>query len=287
MRTEQEMFDLILGVAEADERVRAVYMNGSRANPNVTKDKYQDYDIVFVVTETASFLADKGWISVFGDIVMVQEPDELDIDIYGIEHDFSRSYVWLMLFKDGTRIDLGIMIEEKMLEDFNDDGLTVILLDKDNLLPQIPLSNDRNYWAVPPTKPQYDGCCNEFWWCLNNVGKGIARDELPYVMEMYNHYIRDMLNKMLVWYIGIQTDFSVSAGKMGKYFKKYLPAELCYAYTRTYSDGNYENIWAAVFTACGLFRTAASEVGRHFNYTYNQSDDENMTEYLKSIKAET
>ncbi|WP_431602538.1 aminoglycoside 6-adenylyltransferase [Ruminiclostridium papyrosolvens] len=37
MRTEQEMFDLILDVAKADERIRAVYMNGSRANPNNKK----------------------------------------------------------------------------------------------------------------------------------------------------------------------------------------------------------------------------------------------------------
>jgi hypothetical protein len=51
------MFNLILYVAKADERIRAVYMNGSRANPNVEKDKHQDYDIVYVVTETESILA--------------------------------------------------------------------------------------------------------------------------------------------------------------------------------------------------------------------------------------
>ncbi len=33
MRTEKEMFDLILSVPNRDGRIRAVYMNGSRANP--------------------------------------------------------------------------------------------------------------------------------------------------------------------------------------------------------------------------------------------------------------
>ena len=33
MRSEKEMFELILRVVKADERIRAVYMNGSRANP--------------------------------------------------------------------------------------------------------------------------------------------------------------------------------------------------------------------------------------------------------------
>ena len=57
MRTEKEMFELILGVAKRDERVRAVYMNGSRANPNVKKDLFQDYDIVYAVMETAFLFA--------------------------------------------------------------------------------------------------------------------------------------------------------------------------------------------------------------------------------------
>ena len=43
MRTEQEMIDLILSVAKADERIRAVSMEGSRANPAVPKDQYQAY----------------------------------------------------------------------------------------------------------------------------------------------------------------------------------------------------------------------------------------------------
>jgi aminoglycoside 6-adenylyltransferase len=45
MRTEQEMFDLILNIAKKDERIRAVFMNGSRTNPNAVKDIFQDYDI--------------------------------------------------------------------------------------------------------------------------------------------------------------------------------------------------------------------------------------------------
>ena len=34
MRSEEEMMNLILQVAKDDERVRAVYLNGSRTNPN-------------------------------------------------------------------------------------------------------------------------------------------------------------------------------------------------------------------------------------------------------------
>ena len=55
MRTEQEMLDLILGVAKADERIHAVLLVGSRANPNMPRDKYQDYGITYFVKDAAPF----------------------------------------------------------------------------------------------------------------------------------------------------------------------------------------------------------------------------------------
>ena len=58
MRNEKEMYDLILGIAQNDERIRAVIMNGSRANPNAPADIFQDYDIVYIVTDIASFKAE-------------------------------------------------------------------------------------------------------------------------------------------------------------------------------------------------------------------------------------
>lgn len=73
-------------------------MNGSRTKPNAKKDIYQDYDIVYVVTETESFLNNKDWISIFGEIAIVQEPDLVDI-AFNIQYDFSRSYAWLMLLR--------------------------------------------------------------------------------------------------------------------------------------------------------------------------------------------
>ena len=56
MRSEIEMMELILRVAREDERIRAVYLNGSRTNPNADKDIFQVYDVVYVVKETESFI---------------------------------------------------------------------------------------------------------------------------------------------------------------------------------------------------------------------------------------
>jgi aminoglycoside 6-adenylyltransferase len=166
---------------------------------------------------------------------------------------------------------------------YTDDKLTVPLLDKDNCLPQIPPPSDEDYHVKKPTEAQYKGCCNEFWWCLNNVAKGLARDQLAYTMWMYNVIVRDMLVQMIDWYIGINSDFSVSVGMHGKYYRKYLPPKLYEMYVKTYSDSDYENLWTSVFTACELFRTIAPPVARYFGYSYNQDEDINMTGYLEKV----
>jgi aminoglycoside 6-adenylyltransferase len=62
MRSEQEMMDLIINVAKEDERIRAVLMVGSRANPSVPKDKYQDYDIIYFVKDVTPFYNNTEWI---------------------------------------------------------------------------------------------------------------------------------------------------------------------------------------------------------------------------------
>ncbi len=46
MRAEEEILDLILATARQDECIRAVILNGSRANPNARRDCFQDFDIL-------------------------------------------------------------------------------------------------------------------------------------------------------------------------------------------------------------------------------------------------
>lgn len=284
MRDEKIMFELIMSAAKNDERVRAVYMNGSRTNPNVEKDIYQDFDVVFVVDKIAPFINDKSWLEQFGEIAILQEPDLNDSKIDFVdEYADCRRYAWLMLFRDGNRIDLTAIEKEAAIDYFLSDKLTVLLLDKDKFLPEIPPPSDIDYHVKKPFQGEFSVSCNEFWWCLNNVAKGIRRDELPYAMEMFNCYVRPMLKKMLEWYIGTLTDFSVSAGKMGKFYRKFLPPEIYSQYAKTYSDSDYRNFWRAVFTACDLFHTVALAVADYCSFEYQQSEEDGTLAYLKEM----
>ncbi|MEI3605077.1 aminoglycoside 6-adenylyltransferase [Pseudogracilibacillus sp. SE30717A] len=283
MRNEKEMMDLIINFAKGNEHVRAVYMNGSRTNPNAPKDIFQDYDIVYVVTETASFISDKSWINQFGNLLMMQEPDRNDLGLQ-MDVDFQRSYSFLMLFKDGNRIDLRMLTKETMLNEYEKDSLTIPLLDKDSILPKIPPPSDRNYHLKKPTEEEFTSFTNEFWWCLQNVAKGIWRDELPYAQWMSERPIRNALNQVFSWWIGIKQNFNVSTGKSGKYFKKYLPEDYWQMYKKTYSEANDQSMWNSLFIACDLFRILAQDIAEHFSFYYPTEDDQNMTKYLKQIR---
>lgn len=283
MRTEKEMFDLILGIAKNDKRIRAVYMNGSRTNPNAKKDMFQDYDIVYVVEETGSFLEDKGWINLFGDLIIKQEPDMLD-KILGKDMDFNKSYTYLMQFTDGNRIDLHIETKEAMLESYLEDKLTMPLLDKDNCLPKIPNPTDEDYWVKKPTFEEFVCCCNEFWWVAPYSAKGLWRKEIVFAMEMMNGYSRKELRKLLSWYAGIRTDFSLSVGKLGKYLDKYLPSDIWGNFLNTYKTGDYESTWDALITMCELFNEVANLVGKVLGYEYNCDEAIKSFEYIKHIR---
>src|SRR5699024_8729610 len=172
----------------------------------------------------AKFLQDKKWLQVFGDILIMQEPDKVDRAM-GQGSGDPRCYTYLMLFTDGNRIDLRLETETFMLEHYGQDSLTRPLLENDSCLPKIAHASDDIYHVKKPSQAHFTGICNEYWWCLQNVAKGIWRDELPFAMASFNRHVRDALDQMVAWWIGSKYDYQISVGKMGKYFKTYLPDE--------------------------------------------------------------
>jgi Streptomycin adenylyltransferase. len=281
------MMDLILDIAKNNDRVRAVYINGSRANPNVAEDEYRDYDVVFVVTETKWFMENPDWINAFGEIAIVQDPNLNNIAFGSEMHDVTKWYNWLILLKNNQRIDLTIDTVETTLENYGGDSLTLPLLDKDNILRPLPPPTDQHadYYVTKPNEVMYISACNNFWWCLNNVGKGIMREQLPYVMWMYNVVVRDEFNKMIDWYIGTLYDYKVNVGMAGKYYKKYLPENLYTMLAATYSDSDYENVWKSIFTMCDLFHITAMAVAEYCGFEYKQSEEYGIRNYLNSLHS--
>lgn len=284
MRTEKEMYDLILNVAGEDDRIKAVFLNGSRTNPNVPKDIFQDYDIVYVVTQTRPFYENENWIDVFGERLYMQMPEKMD-KMRGREYNWDEVFGFLIQFADGIRMDLRLMSMEFAKKEILKDKLCKILLDKEKILPVIPESTEEDYFVRKPDENNFLCECNNFWWCTNNVAKGLWRKEVPYVQDMLSFVIRPHLINMLSWKIGEETKYSCSIGKSGKYMYRYLKEETWQQFLTTYADGNVEHIWAAVRVMCRLFDETAREVAGRLGFCYNQEEAENAWNYLRRVRG--
>ncbi len=279
MRSEQEMFDLILETARQDDRIRAVMMNGSRANPSAPHDFFQDFDIVYYVSDVAPFKRNLEWIKRFGELMIIQLPDDMeDPPPLGGHH-----FTYLMQFSDGNRIDLSIFPIDHLAE-VEDDSQTILLLDKDGLFPALDPPSDRDYLPTPPTAKAYFDCTNEFWWVSPYAAKGLWRQEFTYARQMLDEYVREQLMKMLAWYVGIKTGFACSPGKYGKYLQRYLEPELWTMLLKTYADGSYESSWNALFAMGDLFRIVALRVAEHYGFEYPHGDDQRVTAHLHHVQ---
>lgn len=280
MRSETDMYHLFMKIADADDRILAVYMNGSRTNVNAPKDIFQDYDIVFVVSETQSFIEDKDWIHRFGRILYMQYPDEHP----NYPNDKENIYGWLMQFDDGVRIDLHVESTSHVIEHIRNDKLCRILLDKGNILPSIPEATDADYHVRKPTEAQFRACANEFWWCTNNLAKGLWRKEMPYVQDMANTVVRKQLEQMLSWKVGIKTRFTVSVGKSAKYLYRWLEKNEYQKYLDTYFGGNVDDAWDAVLSMCEMFDQTAKETACVFGYGYDAEEGIAAFTFLKHVR---
>lgn len=280
MRSETEIMELLLYTAREDERIRAVILNGSRTDPNAPEDIFRDYDVVYVVNDTAPFISDKGWIDRFGDILFMQYPDENPF----YPSDTENSYGMLMQFTDGVRIDLTVQTVSFARENILKDSLCRILLDKDGCLPEVPSSSDMSHRVKKPTEKEFMSTCNEFWWCLGNVAKGLWRDGPTYALDMLNFVVRKQLERMLSWKVGMITGYSVSVGKSAKYMHRWLPRDEWEKYLSTYCAADIGEIWQAVETMCGLFMSVSHEVAADHGFNVNETEAENCMKYLAAVR---
>ena len=278
MRSAAEIQTLLIDFAKKDERVRAVLLNGSRANHRIPPDPYQDFDVVYIVNQLQTFTSDHSWVEVFGERIIIQLPDEMS---FGEKDEFGFAY--LMLFKDGNRIDLTLFPADKVKKDHWPDSLTVSLLDKDGLFQNLPNPDDRDYLIKKPTEKEFQDVCNEFWWVSTYVAKGLLRREITYAKEMVDTVVRPMFMKIIEWYIGIKTEFSVAFGKSGRFMKEYLSPEEYNSILSTYADHLIENNWRSLFAMTEIFSEVAKIVAEELKFSYNSIEDENVRAYFSKL----
>jgi len=284
MHKQEQIKNKILNLAKTDDRIRAVLLNGSRANSKVNPDKYQDYDLVFIVNNFDTFLKDRSWINILGNPILKQLPDEMEL---GKEENENKvSFIFLMIFEGGTRIDLTLFPNAKFETHFKIDSLTIAWLDKDNLFKNISKSSDKDYLITKPNQQEFSEVCNEFWWTILNVAKGLKRGEIIYAKEILENNVRPMLWQLIEWNIGSKHNFKISVGKSGKFANKFMAKSLYENILKTYTNSNIENNWDALFLMTKIFHKEQKRLAKNLNFHINTNEAKNSKEYLKQIRKE-
>ncbi len=279
LRSEQEMMNILVDFAMNDDRIRLVTLEGSRTNKNIPSDTFQDYDISYFVTDMVSFKESDQWLHIFGNRLMMQKPEDMEL----FPSELGNWFSYIILFEDGNKLDL-TLIPMNEVEDYfkNSDGLVEVVLDKDALIQNEVIANDCQYWIKKPTAREFDDCCNEFWMGSTYVVKGLARKEILFAIDYLHEIARPNLLRMMAWLIGSEQGYTFSVGKNYKFIKRYLPKEDWETLLSTYSGSGYQEMWQSLFTCYELFRKYAKAVASSFEYKYPDYD-EAITRYAVHI----
>lgn len=277
MRTKTEMLELFKKQTKEDNRIRLSVLEGSLTNVNIPKDKYQDYDVTFFVTERDSFLVSESWLAIFGKVIFMQKPEDMKL----FPPEFPKMYSYLMYLEDGIKIDLSLVLVEDLpwyLEE--SDGLVEVLVDKDKLLSDLAPASDKNYWLKKPNQAEFNDCLNEFWHVSAYVAKGLARGELLFAMDHLHNNIRQELLRMMSWYIGYEQGYDRSLGKNYKFIQNYLSEENWQDFLLTFDLSTKEKMEQSFWHTLSLFQTYSKQVSLELGFDY-PNDDEVMISFIE------
>lgn len=261
-----ETLNTILALAKDDDAIRLVMLNGSRANKESVRDPFQDYDIVYYIKNDIS-LRYKDFSVLFDELLIMQTIDDMIFDPYEDED----SMIYLMQFKNGTRIDLTVRRVKHFIVDYQKDSLSVLLLDKDERIKEPFEPSLKSYYVKKPSEALYHSCVNEFYWVSLYVSKGVLRNQLTYAID-HLAIIRNCLKAMIDWDIASDYDFEISLGKGKSLYRIYLNSIDFKAYANTYPSFNATDILDSLFTCIDLFHQKAMSVAEKLHFSYKEND---------------
>ena len=266
MRTETEMMNLILQIAES-LKVDAVALSGSRTNDHAPKDKFQDYDVVYLVDNLENLISDLSWLDQFGNRLIEQH------NILG------NRRLYLMLFEDGNRIDLTLCPKVHIKEWVESEADFTVLEDTKGLF--VPYSlNPQRYWESPASEIDFEKACNEFWWVSAYVVKGICRKQIIYATDHLYGICQQELLKLLAWQVASDRG-TVDIGKNYKYLFNYLLSEKEKEFSTLLDFSSLDKITQTLFATMQLFHQEAQYLAQKMGFKYEKEAAEKMMRYAE------
>ena len=266
MRTETEMMNLILQIAES-LKVDAVALSGSRTNEQAPKDEFQDYDVVYVVYDIDNLTSDLAWLDQFGKRIIEQEVT------------LGHRRLYLMLFEDGNHIDLTLCTKDHINEWVDSEAGFTVLVDEKGLFESYSPSPQR-FWTSPASETDFEKSYNEFWWVSAYVVKGICRKQVSYATDHLYGICQQELLKILAWQVARDRGV-VDIGKNYKYLFNYLPVEKEKEFSNLLDFASLDKITQTLFATMQLFQQEAQYLAQKMGFKYEKEVAEKMMRYAE------
>ena len=279
------MIKNILDVAGDDESVRAVIRTDL-----FPKRKYGYYNFYFVVNDTEKYDSDI-FVNCFSERILLYRGDKNYPQMFP-----NNTKAHLMVFRDGTTIAITIMDKDTFMARYNGEqdhenvwiGDTYKkILDKDGILSEIErLDETQTLFAQKPSEEEFTGVCNEFWWVLKTFAEYTLRKELPSAMFYLNMSVRDLLHRMIKWYIYLKAGQAVDMGILDGNMEKLLDEDMFSLYKQTYPAAEYDQMWEAFDAVAQLWHLTGKEVAGLCGYVYPEDTETEMMRLISALRDE-
>ena len=282
MRNECEIIAKIIDVARQDDSVRAVI----RTDLSPKRKYLYTYNFYFIVNDIEKYDGDV-FQCCLGERILLFRADRNYPEM------FPDTKAHLMVFRDGVTIVIHVMdINTFLMRYDRKNTYTNVwigdtyqkLLDKDNILPEIErLEEKQTIFASVPSQEEFNNINNEFWWVMKTFAEYTLREELLSSMFYLNNAIRDLLNRMIRWYIYLKAGEPVDLGILDSRMEEILDADLFCLYRKTYPNADYPQIWEAYESVAELWRKTGIFISERCGFNYPDRTEKDMSAFIHAM----
>jgi aminoglycoside 6-adenylyltransferase len=277
-----DVLDRLTAWAAADPNIRALILEGSRANPRSRIDAYSDYDVAIVVADRAPFDESDAWERWLGE-PLIHWGDSGDDD--GIVRTMR-----LVIYESGTRIDYCILTPDALarmkalgrLPPIFDTGYRV-LLDKDGITAGLPAATHDTHVPRPPDAAEFARWIDDFWIDAAYVAKSLCRGERLPAKHGLSLLVLWHLRRLLEWRAAVDDGWTLPAGRHGRGLQARVSPERWKQLEATFSGADVAADWRALWQALDLHRELAGEVASALGFDYPHQRDAGVTSYLRAL----
>ncbi|MDO5156556.1 MAG: aminoglycoside 6-adenylyltransferase [Eubacteriales bacterium] len=284
MKSGNEVIDSVLDFAKKNDNVRAVI----RTDLVPVREYLWNYNFYFIVNDVEQFDGDDCFEQCFGERILLYRGDKNYPEM------FPDTKAHLMVFEDGITLVINA-IDKKAFMDRYDGTVTYEnvwigdtfqkLLDKDELLPQIDrLEEKKIYCEDKPSQSEFENICAEYFWVLKTFAEYTLRKELLAAMFYLNISIRELLNRLINWYLVLENKAPVEIGILESNVGKLLEPELFRIYQKTYPTAEDESIWEAYQAVVTLWNVVGNRIAKQCGFDYPKKTEENMLRFIENLR---